>query len=270
MPTDLSTVNLAAGTSRLRAPWEAIRVRHAKGADAWRPCLVPGRGYVGLTWTAGARGKPGLNADIQNAAEAVRMIADPDIELKGTNAVSACSAFNPEGGITYTTTTASGDQVIEAPHLDASQSAWTQWTWGTDREVAWECIFAAGAAITSTIIWAGLKLTDTSVVATDNDQVFVRYEAGVNSGKWQVISSIGGTDTTTSTNLTVAVSTVYKVTIAIDSARVARVYINDELQYTTTALTDATDLIPYLGVQTATTAARSITSYGRQIYRKVA
>ena len=269
MPSNLSLVNISAGVSRLRCVWDAIRIRPVSGADPWTPRLRPGRNYVALYWTAGARGKPALNADIQNASTATHMIADPDFELLGTNAASSCAAFNPEGGITLTTTTTSGDQVILCPHLDSNQSAWAQWTWGTDRCVEWECIFATPATITSMIVWAGLKLTNTPVIATDNDQVFIRYEAGVNSGKWQVTSSIGGTDTTESNCPTVTASTFYRVTISIDPARVARVYLNDTLLHTTTALTDATDLIPYIGVQTATNGARSIVGYGQQIQRKV-
>lgn len=267
--SSLSTVKLHAGISRLQSVWSAIKVRTEKGADPWSPRMRPGRNYVALYWTAGGRGKPGINANIQDPTEATRMIADPDFEVLGTNADSSCTAFNAEGGVTLTTKTTSGDQVILCPHLDSNQSAWSAWTWGTDRCVEWEAYFAAPATITSMVVWAGLKLTNTSVVATDDDQVFIRYEAGVNSGKWQVISSIGGTDTTTNTGLTFTASAAYKVTISIDTARVARIYINDELMYTTAALTDATDLIPYIGVQTATTAARAITVYGAQIQRKV-
>ena len=233
-----------------------------------RPAQPVGR--VGLIWNAGGRGKPGINADIQNAAESVRMIADPDFEVLGTNGVSASTSFNAEGGITLTTAGASGDQVILCPHLDANQSAWTQWTWGTDREVIYEATIRTGAAITAEKVWCGLKLTNTPTVATDNDQVFVRYEAGVASGVWQVISSIGGTDTTTTTAITVAVSTTYRVQIVVNAARKAKVYINDRLLYTTAALTDATDLIPYVGVEAAAVAAKSITVYGCEISRAIA
>jgi hypothetical protein len=228
------------------------------------------RSRTGLVWIAGTRGKPGINADIQNAAESVRMVTDADLEVLGTNGVSANVTFAAEGGITLTTAGASGDQVILAPHLDANQSAWTQWTWGTDREVIYEATIKTGAAITAEKVWAGLKLTNTPTVATDNDQVFVRYEAGVASGVWQVISSIGGTDTTTSTAITVAVSTIYRIQIVIDSTRRARAYINDRLLYTTAALTDATDLIPYIGVEAAAVAAKSISVYGCEISRAVA
>lgn len=227
--------------------------------------LVPTR--FGLRWVAGQHGKPGLNADIQNAFEATRMIADPEFEILGTNAVSSCTSHYAEGGITLTTTTASGDQVIVLPHLDAEQGGWGLTTWGTDKQTIWECRIATAAAITSEIIWAGLKLTNTSVVATDDHQVFFRYEAGVNSGKWQVIYSIGGTDTTVDAGVTVAVSTAYHLKVIIDASRIARCYINGALVATSTALTDATDLIPYIGIQTATTAAKTLYVTGQAISR---
>ena len=48
-----------------------------------------------LSWAAGRRGKPGINADIQNAAEATRMIADPDFEVLGTNEVPGRTLATP-------------------------------------------------------------------------------------------------------------------------------------------------------------------------------
>ena len=222
-----------------------------------------------LKWVAGERGKPGINADIQDATEAVRMIADPNFEVLGTNGVSASTAYYAEGGITLTTAGANNDQVIIVPHLDASQSPWTQVTWGTDKETSWECDISTSSNITANIIWAGLKLTNTSTTATDNDQVFFRYAAATNSGKWQAIYSIGGTDTADDSGVTVAVSTRYHLKVTIDSSRIARMYINGVLVSTSTALTDATDLIPYIGVQATTGAAKSIVVHGQSISRVI-
>lgn len=201
-----------------------------------------------LVWVAGQRGKPGLNADIQNAAEATRMVADPDFEILGTNASSDDVTFYAEGGIKLETDGADGDEVIVLPHLDANQSAWTQVTWGTDKQTVWECDITTGSSITNAIIWAGLKLTNTEVTATDNDQCFFRYEDDVNSGKWQAISSIGGTDDAHDSGVTAATGTRYHLKIVIQSDRTALMYINGALVETTAALTDATDLIPYIGV----------------------
>lgn len=219
-----------------------------------------------LYWVAGQRGKPGLNADIQNIAEATRMIADPDFELLGTNAVSTCSSYYVEGGITLTTTTTSGDQVILVPHLDVSQSAWGTVTWGTDQSVIWECWLKTQTITTSTI-WAGLKLTNTSVVATDNDQAFFRYNDATNAGKWQAVYSIANTDNTKDTGITVAANTWYHFAIVIRSDRCAEFYINDELMTVSGTLTDATDLIPYIGVQTGGAVARSIVILNQSISR---
>ena len=229
---------------------------------------IPSR--FALHWVAGQRGKPSINADIQNAAEATRMIADPDFEILGTNATSASSAFYAEGGITLTTAGASGDSVILLPHLDANQSAWTQVTWGTDQETEWSCWLVTGAAITATAIWAGLKLTNTDVIATDNDSAFFRYENGVGSGKWQINASIGGTDTTTTTGVTVAVSTAYLLKIRIRADRCAEFWLNGDLMGVSGALTDATDLIPYVGIKASAAAAKAITVRGQSISRKFA
>lgn len=224
-----------------------------------------------LNWTAGQRGKPGLNADIQNAAEATRMVTDPDFEILGTNAVSTDITFNPEGGIIMETAGADGDEDILCPHLDANQSAWTQITWGTDQQTRWECRIKTGASIGDCIIWAGLKLTMTDVMITDANQVYFRYENGVTSGHWEAISSIGGSDIATDSGVTVTINTDYHLIIEIQADRSALFYINDTLVETTTPLTDATDLIPYIGVAAdGAAAAKSLIVRSQAIRRNFA
>lgn len=225
-----------------------------------------------LVWVAGQRGKPGINADIQNAAESVRMITDPDFEILGTNGTSALCTFNVEGGIILTTAAVAADQMILAPHLDADQSGWSQITWGTDQQTRWECDIRMGASIVDVIAWAGLKLTSTSVIATDADQVYFRYEEGQNSGKWLAVDSIGGVDVSTDAGVTVAINTDYHLVIEIDSARIARFYINGTLVRTTAALTTAVDLIPYIAieVQGGVAGAKVLRVRGQAISRAVA
>ncbi len=220
-----------------------------------------------LKWVAGQRGTPGVNADIQNAAESAREIVDPDFEILGTNGTSALCTFSAEGGVKITTAGATNDQEIILPHLDTNQSAWTQVVWGTDDQTEWEAHIKTGSAITSTCIWAGLKLTNTSVTATDDDQVMFRYQAGTASGDWQAIYSIGGVDTAADTGVAVVLSTEYHLKITIDSSRIARLYLNGVLMATSTALTDATDLIPYIGVQGTTNAAKHCYVFGQAISR---
>jgi len=262
----------------------------AKGGIIRDFAVAPNRRLNGLSdrlelkWVAGQRGKPALNADIQNVLETVRMIADPDFEVLGTNATSSSVAFAVTGGVTLTTAGADGDAVILLPHLDANQSGWTQFTWGTSKSVEWECEIATGASIASMACWAGLKLTQTGTVATDDDQVYLRYQSGVTSGNWVVVSSIANTDTQTDTGIAVAVSTRYRIKIRIDSARKAYVYLSsgaspatgaDErvpnwtLLYTTAALTSV-NLIPYIGVSAqGAAAAKALTVYGEAISKTI-
>ena len=241
----------------------------SRGSNKWGVVPVQSGG-ASLNWVAGARGKPGVNGDILSAVEATRMIADPDFELVGTNAVSGSSSFNAEGGITLTTAGADGDQVILAPHLDANQTAWTQWTWGTDREVGWSCHLQTGGNITNAIVWAGLKLTNTSVVATDNNQLFFRREDDVAGGDWQAVYSIAGVDAAIDTDIAAAVSTSYEFAIIIDESRNGRMYLNGNLVATTTQLADTVDLIPYIGVEAdGAAAAKALTVYGQSISRTV-
>src|SRR5688500_13374573 len=100
-----------------------------------------------LRWIAGARGKPGINADINSATEGVREIADPDFEDLGTNGTTALSTYNAEGGITFTTGGLANDQMILVPLLDTTQTAWASVTWGTVREPEWECFIKTTADI---------------------------------------------------------------------------------------------------------------------------
>lgn len=205
-----------------------------------------------LSWIAGQWGKPGINADSEpatpNQAEIIVMQqTDQLFEVLGTNASSDDVTINAEGGITFTLDGGDGDEIILLPHLNASQSGWTTVTWDTDQEVRWECNIKTGADITNSIIWAGLKKTDTEVMITDTDQCFFRYEDGVNSGKWEAISSISGTDDAHDSAVTVAINTVYHLVIAIQADKTAKMYINGAL-VETSAVLDTVGLIPYIGV----------------------
>lgn len=220
-----------------------------------------------LQWIAGKDGLPVLNND------AFTELVDPRFEVLGTNASADDVVYYAEGGIKLTTDGADHDQVIILPHLDSAQSPWTETTWGTDQETTWECYIKTGANITATVIWAGLKLTNTSVTATDNDQAFFRYQDTANSGKWQAVSSINGSDDAADSGVTVAINTDYHLKIAIGATRVAEFYINGALVETSAALTDATDLIPYIGVQTEGAgpgAGKDLIVRGQAISRKFA
>lgn len=222
-----------------------------------------------LSWTPGVFGIPSLNADIVSATEATNITCDPLFEILGDGVAADDALVYVEGGIEMTTNGTNGNECILVPHLIANMSAWEKVTWGTDKEVEWECFIETAGTITDYIVWVGLKLTMTEVVATDANQVFFRIEDGVNSGAWQTIYSIGDVDTVTDAGLpAVTADTKYHLKITIDDQRIARFYINDILVQTSTALTDTTDLKPYIGVaEDGSGSARSVRVYGQSISR---
>lgn len=230
-----------------------------------------------LEWIAGENGIPGLLADLTNSTEATRMIVDPNFEViaptSGSNASSDDVTQYAEGGITLTTDGGDGDGLCIQPHQLASKTAWTQTTWGTDQSTRWEGRIRTDANISDAIIWGGLKLTDTDVAITDNDQVYFRYENAVNDGEWQFINSRGGTDVLTDSGVVVAINTEYHFVVDIQSDRTVNAYINDALVTGSpfAALDDTIDLIPFIAVEAdGDTAAKVIHIRGQKISRAFA
>ncbi len=220
---------------------------------------------------------PAANADIQNASEAHRMIANPDFELVGTNAVTGDATFSStRAGIVLTTNGTDEDQVVIAPHLDSNQSAWTNIKFGTENQVEWECAISTSATITDYSIWAGLKASLDPLYTTDTDQAFFLFCTDDEQGAlttnanlhfvYSTDASGSVVDYVTDLGIAVAASTIYRLRIEIDSNRQVSVFVND-VQYglvtsataggatqssTTTkslALKDNEDLIPYIGVE---------------------
>lgn len=204
---------------------------------------------------------PGANADIA-------ITKNLDFEVLGTGADSTSVAFRQGGGITLTTTTSASDSVIIAPHLDSNQTAWAVTNqWLSSKQVRHDFWIQTGASIAATTIWAGLKLTNTPTVATDDDQVFLRYAAATAGGYFQLITSRAGTDVSDTLQVAVAASTLYRVTIEVDDNLLPSVKIRtgtgDAIPQVLSAsgaaaLVTAKSFIPYIGVQTNTTAAKSL------------
>lgn len=221
-------------------------------------------------------GLPGSDSTSPTAAAlAAYTIANKNFEVLGTNMTTALATFNAAGGITLTTAGADGDQGIVTPHLDSTQTSWKAATLTTDASVKFETFIKTGASIADTIIWAGLKLTNTSVVATDNDQAFFRYEADANSGQWTFVTSRSGTDTTylvpTATSAAPVAATLYRLTIEIAADRTVTASINGVPVSINpqAALTTAVTLIPYVGVQAAAAAAKAINVHYVEISKLV-
>jgi len=239
--------------------------------------------------------KPGLNAvaiidpDADDAsALAAYVIANKDFETLGTSYTTALTTFAAtSAGILMTTATADQDQAILLPHLDTNQTAWSGTKWGTENQVEWECSIQI-AQTDNEKVWAGLKLTNDQLVATDADQAFFKFATDADNGesltsttKWNFVHSIGGTDYISILPITVAANTPYHFKIKIDSDRKATIFVNG-IQYNVTttagstggtavtavqpgkavtktaALTDDIDLIPYVGIEAGDGAAEAV------------
>jgi len=250
--------------------------------------------------------KPGLNAvaiidpDADSAsALAAYVIANKDFETLGTNMTTALTTFSAtHGGILMTTAGADQDQAILLPHLDTNQTSWSGTKWGTENSVEWECSISL-PAIDNQKVWAGLKLTNDQLVATDNNQIFFKFQTDATNSEafsdysyWHLVHSIGGTDYISQIPVTVAADTPYHLKIVIDSDRKATCFING-VQYNVTstsgstggtavtavqpgvaaaktaALTDDTDLIPYIGIEAGAGAAEAINVHYQSMSRHV-
>ena len=251
--------------------------------------------------------KPGLNAvsiidpDADSAsALAAYVIANRDFETLGTNMTPALTTFpGTSAGIKMTTAGADQDQAILLPHLDANMSAWSKVLWGTENSVEWECSIML-PALDNQKVWAGLKLTNDQLVATDDDQIFFKFQSDATNSEafttfanWHLVHSIGGTDYISKLPIAVAANTPYHLKIKIDSDRKATCFVNG-VQYNITstagstggtavtaveagkaatksaALTNDVDLIPYIGIEAGAAAAEAIdvhwTSISRHVY----
>ena len=250
--------------------------------------------------------KPGLNAvaiidpDADSAsALAAYVIANKDFETLGTNMTTALTTFpGTQAGILMTTAGADQDQAILLPHLDTNQSAWSKVLWGTENSVEWECSISL-PAIDNQKVWAGLKLTNDQLVATDANQIFFKFQTDATNSEafsdysyWHLVHSIGGTDYISQIPVTVAADTPYHLKIVIDSDRKATCFING-VQYNVTstsgstggtavtavqpgvaaaktaALTNDVDLIPYIGIEAGAAAAEAVNVHYQAISRHV-
>ena len=250
--------------------------------------------------------KPALNAvaiidpNADSASDlAAYVIANKQFEVLGTNMTTALCTFGTTiAGILVTTAGADADQSIIAPHLDTNQSSWQVNKWGTENSVEWECSVQL-PAIDNQKVWAGLKLTNDQVVATDDDQAFFKFqtdatasEAFTDFTKLHFVHSIGGTDYISVLPITVAATTPYHLKIVIDSDRKATIFVNG-IQYniTTTsgstggtavtavqpskavvksaALTNDVDFIPYIGIEAGDGAAEALNVHYQAISRNV-
>ena len=228
--------------------------------------------------------RPGLNANIDQVSTVeVQRALNRNWEALGTNMTTALCTFNTtSAGIVATTAGADQDQAILTPHLDTAATAWAGCLWGTENQVHWETSIAL-PAIDNQKVWAGLKLTNDQLVATDANQAFFKFQTDATNSEaftdftlLHFVHSIGGTDYISALPITVAASTIYHLKITIDSSRQMSIFVNG-VQYNitttsgstggtavttgttkSTAMTDDIDLIPYVGIEAGAGAAEAV------------
>ena len=228
--------------------------------------------------------RPGINANIDQVSTVeVQRALNRNWEALGTNATTALVTFaSTSAGVLATTAGADQDQTILTPHLDTAATAWAGTKWGTENETHFETSIML-PAIDNQKVWAGLKLTNDQLVATDDDQIYFKFqtdatnsEAFTDFTKLHFVHSIGGTDYISQLPITVAANTPYHLKITIDSDRKASIFVNG-VQYNVTttsgstggtavttgttpsgALTDDIDLIPYVGIEAGAAAAEAV------------
>ena len=228
--------------------------------------------------------RPGINANIDQVSTVeVQRALNRNWEALGTNMTTAlCTFASTSAGVLATTAGSDQDQAILTPHLDTAATAWAGTKWGTENEVHFETSIML-PALDNQKVWAGLKLTNDQLVATDDDQAYFKYqtdatnsEAFTDFTKWHFVHSIGGTDFISQLPITVATNTPYHLKITIDSDRKASIFVNGEQYNITTtsgstggtavtkgttpsgALTDDVDLIPYVGIEAGAAAAEAV------------
>ena len=233
--------------------------------------------------------RPGLNANIDQVSTVeVQRALNRNWEALGTNMTTALATFaTTSAGILATTAGADQDQAIITPHLDTAATAWAGCKWGTENSVRFETSIML-PALDNQKVWAGLKLTNDQLVATDDDQIFFKFqtdatnsEAFTTFANWHVVHSIGGTDHISALPIAVAANTPYHLKIEIDSDRKATAFVNG-VQYNltstagstggtsvtavqpgvaatkTAALTNDVDFIPYVGIEAGAGAAEAV------------
>ena len=237
---------------------ETISIGVPSAASSTVAPMMRTAGCYSPRWTCveDFRLRPQLVASIANN-DASKITA-----LIGTNAADAGSVFNTGGGITLATAGGANDQMCIRSQTTANQGNFRGTSWSTSNQP----IFRAVVRVIDTaniVIAAGLKLSLTAGATlfdntTDANQVYFGYATdnryGVGAGNWAAVIRIGGASANVSLR---AISTgIHFLTLAVDSSRIARFYLDGALVATSAALTAATTLLPFVGEEALVAAGR--------------
>jgi len=189
-----------------------------------------------------------------------------------TDGVDAKMTHATFGGVLMTTDGTTADQQAIMPNTSAElQHGQESLDLDTNRQPAVEWGFATSSDITTAqTIWAGLVLTQevSYTVDFDADQIKLEYVAGANSGVFMIRHSIGGTDASIDTGITVAASTEYFVKIKLYADRTFGIHVGEAADpgaakyfHVDSAMTDLLTLKPTIGIQESGTAVAVTARY---------
>lgn len=208
---------------------------------------------------------------------AVRLLSAANLNLMaaGTNMTSALSTFGSAGGVTLTTAGANNDQALLVPasvnsggtfitEIGGSTGTSTPTSpWLTNKSLKFEAIINLSSVANVRLV-AGFKLTNTPTLATDDDQVYIGFDTGssVTATRFRRVHSVAGTDfdvAESTGGFTVAAATDYRLSIDLDANRVPTFFINGRQIGIGSALTNSCGLMPVIGLQALTGAAKAMT-----------
>lgn len=204
-------------------------------------------------------------SSITQAAMRLLTGANRDWDISGTNAADSCAVLTANGGIKLTTAGADDDQVIlgaAAAINSVDQTGWRKTAWNpTDpKEVFFEALISL-PQVTACKVLCGVSLTSALDLTTDDNQAKFQFstEGAVSTTGFTACTSIGGTDAEVEcSGDAVAADTAYRLGIKVSSTGVPRFYVNGIKVATGSALTANTVLLPFIGVQALTDAAKSL------------
>lgn len=211
--------------------------------------------------------RPILAADLDPSTinqAAVRLLtgANRHWVISGTNAANAGSALDVDGGVSLTTAGANNDQIILAPAgaiNSIEQSPWGRTEWEPEHESRFECLLEL-PSIAAAKVHAGFGLSAVLDQTTDADQCKFVFNTGgaVSVANWTAVTSIAGTDDEDDTDEAAAASTSVRLGIRIDSDRVPTFWIDGVEVHEGSALAEGANLIPFIGIQALTAAAKTL------------
>ncbi len=183
--------------------------------------------------------------------------------ISGTNAANAGSALAVDGGIALATAGADNDQIVLTPATainSVGQSAFRATELEPEHQPTFEAIIEL-PSLADVQVQAGFVLTDAQDAGTDADQVKFQFsdEGSTSTTNLTRLLSIGGTDTEIDLGVAPTASRSLRLGIEIDGSRRAQMYVDGlKVGARSAAMTAGVNLIPMIGIQALTAAAKTV------------